>query len=435
MLAAAAVAVCAMIAGGSIPPAQAEVRLTVPGAGPLYYPRLIADLPIGRTYLLGTDEENGYALTVLEGYALLNRMIGENWFPGSTPHVVDYPASIGLVSGSLAAPGVEEGVEMGRVSLDEQIKAGTANGDEVAIAALSEGTLVINRELASLAKDPHAPGAGLLSFVMFAGPELGLARVYLPEGATIPLINYTQHDLADSQYDVTVVFHQYEGWPDPPDRPWHLLSVANSLIATMYFHNSTALAAPSDAVEISTVTSDLGGTTTTKMIGSPTLPLLKPLQQIGVPKPIVNVLNAALKPIVDAGYSRLTPDAGPYFSHGRLRTSPPPMEEPTSTPRGDAPLASTDEDTTSAVVSGTAKSKNTAFAGATKLDTDDASNTEDPQRISDKPGVTDSHEGDDAREPGLDTGSGPDGDTNGADGGAESAPRTNAGRAAGDTGE
>ncbi|WP_338043704.1 PE-PPE domain-containing protein [Mycobacterium riyadhense] len=51
---------------------------------------------------------------------------------------------------------------------------------------------------------------------------------------------------------------------------------------------------------------------------APILPMLLPLQQIGVPQPIVNHLNSVLQPIVNAGYSSLTPNAGPYLSAGSL---------------------------------------------------------------------------------------------------------------------
>jgi len=327
--------ISAMIVVGSdwAPQVQAQTRITVPGAGPLYYPNLIAQLPLGRLYLLGTGEEGGAPLSVLQGYDALNHMIGENWFPGSTAQVVNYPASIGLLSFGLAAPGTDAGVAMGRGSLDDQIKNAAAYGDPVAIAGLSEGTLVINRELEHLATDPNAPSADLLSFAMFAGPELGLAHTYLPVGTTVPLIDYTAHDLADSQYDVSVVFHQYDVWADPPDRPWNLLAVANSLVATLYFHNNTATVVPSDVAEVSSVTSDLGGTTTTYIIPSSTLPLLKPLQQLGVPTKIVDAMDSTLKPIVDAGYSRLTPNAGPYFSQGRLLGPPAPFGTPTDIPK------------------------------------------------------------------------------------------------------
>lgn len=283
----------------------------------LYYPNVITDLPVGRFYLLGTREADGRPLSILEGYDVLNHMIGENWFSrSSTAQVVNYSASIGLLSGSLSAPGTDDGAEMGRRSLDDQIKNAAEGGNPVVIAGLSEGTIVINRELAYLATDPEAPPADSLSFVLFSSPELGLANTYWPDGLTVPLINYTPQSVTDSQYDVSVVFSRYDAWADPPDRPWNLVAVVNSLFGTAYFHNTAAMAVPSDAVEVSSVTGELKGTTTTYMVPSPTVPMLKPLQQLGVPTQIVDTLNSRLKPIVDAGYSRLTPEAGPHFSHG-----------------------------------------------------------------------------------------------------------------------
>ncbi|MFY9920489.1 MAG: PE-PPE domain-containing protein [Mycobacterium sp.] len=76
------------------------------------------------------------------------------------------------------------GVEAGRRDLDERIRRALDSGEPVVIAGLSEGTLVINRELAHLATDPDAPPAGSLSFVVFSSPELGLASTYWPDGLT-----------------------------------------------------------------------------------------------------------------------------------------------------------------------------------------------------------------------------------------------------------
>lgn len=313
----------AMGATAVMPTADAATRITVGGAGPLYMPNLITNLPLGRFYLGGTSAEQGPPVSVLEGYDILNHLVGENWFPGTSPQVVNYPASVGLVSGSLAAPGANQAVAMGRVSLHDQIRNAASSGGPVVIAGLSMGTLVINSELAYLSSDPAAPPPDQLSFAMFGGPELGVAATYLPLGVTVPVIDYTVRDLSDSQYDVAVVYHQYDGWADPPDRPWNLLAVVNALFGTLYFHNNSSVAAIADAVELSSSTSALGGTTTTYMIPAPTLPMLLPLAQVGVPEQVIAGMNAKLKPIVDAGYSDLTPDAGPYFSRGRLQFSPP----------------------------------------------------------------------------------------------------------------
>lgn len=69
---------------------------------------------------------------------------------------------------------------------------------------------------------------------------------------------------------------------------------------------------------MSSVTNSLGGTTTTYMVPTPTLPMLIPLEQLGVPAPIVSAVNDALTPVVNAGYSQYDPTGGPYLSRGNL---------------------------------------------------------------------------------------------------------------------
>ncbi|SPM28653.1 hypothetical protein MTAB308_2140, partial [Mycobacterium terramassiliense] len=308
-----------------IPAAAAGTRITVPGAGPLYFPNFLTELPYLGQLVYAGSIPGPASVSILQGYDLLNHAIGQNWFPGTTPQVVDYPASIGLVSGSLAAPGVNQAVAMGQRALNDQIMNAFANGNgsPVRIAALSEGTLVVNRELAYLAADPTAPPSSALQFAMFNGPETGLLHIYLPNGLTVPLVNYTAQGLPNTQYDVSVVFGQYDFFGNPPDRPWDLPAWVNSLFAGIYNHNTTSLVSMSDAVQVSSTTTSLGGTVTTYMVPSPTLPMLFPLEQLGVPQPIVNGLNSFLQPVVNDGYSSLTPGAGPYFSQGSLIGLPP----------------------------------------------------------------------------------------------------------------
>ena len=59
--AAIAVLVSAMIAVGmvSAPCAQAQTRITVPGAGPLYYPNIVAQLPLGGSTSWGQAKQPG----------------------------------------------------------------------------------------------------------------------------------------------------------------------------------------------------------------------------------------------------------------------------------------------------------------------------------------------------------------------------------------
>jgi len=305
----------------AVPNAAAGTRIAVPGAGPLYLPNFLTRLPYLGQLLYGGSVPGPLSVSILQGYELINHAIGQNWFAGTLAQIVNYPASMGLLSGSLAAPDVNDAVAFGQRALNDQIMNAFVNGSgsPVRIAALSEGTLVVNRELAYLAANPTgAPPPSALQFALFASPELGVMQTYLPNGFTVPIVNYTVQALTNTQYDVSVVFSQYDAWANPPDRPWNIAAVVNSLFGTAYYHNQTAYASMSDTVTVSSVLTPLGGTITTYMIPSPTLPMLLPLQQLGVPQPIVNGLNTFLQPIVNSGYSSLTPGAGPYFSHGSL---------------------------------------------------------------------------------------------------------------------
>ncbi len=251
----------------------------------------------------------------LKQYAALNAMIGQNWFPGTTPGVVNYPATSGVISG-LFKPTANQSFATGQQALNTAILNAVTNGQPVVVTGLSEGTIVIDREEAYLAQAPNAPAPNMLSFVEFANPERGLAATFLPVGTHIPGVGYTACAAPVSQYDTDIVYTQYDGWADFPDRPWHLLADVNALAGVQYLHTSTAFASPSDAVEVSSVTNSLGGTTTTYMIPTSTLPLLMPLEHMGAPAPIINGLNNFLTPIVNEGYSQYDPNGGPYLSRG-----------------------------------------------------------------------------------------------------------------------
>ena len=278
-----------------------ETRITVPMNSPLYSPKILQELQ---------------GLTAPQ-YAALSAAIGENWFPGTIPEVVNYPAGAGLING-LTAPTANTSIAIGQQMLNTDILSAVANGHPVVVTGLSEGTMVIDAEEAYLATAPNAPPSNLVSFVEFANPQRGLADTYLPAGFTIPGLGYTVQDAPVSQYNTAVVYNQYEGFGDPPDRPWHLLADVNAVAGMVYLHIPTEFASLSQAVEVSSVTNSLGGTTTTYMIPASILPMLIPLQQLGVPSPILDTLNNMLTPVVNEGYSQYDPAGGPYFSQGKL---------------------------------------------------------------------------------------------------------------------
>jgi hypothetical protein len=289
-------------------------RITVPSAAPANGTRITVP---------GNAPSNNPILHALTGsltpqqYAALNAEIGENWLPGTTPEVVNYPATLGVLNG-LTAPTGDQALATGQQMLNIAILNATRSGQSVVVTGVSEGTIVIDHEEAYLASAPNAPSPNQVTFVEFANAQRGLADTFFHPGTTIPGLGYTVTNTPVSQYNTTLVYSQYDGFADPPDRPWNLLADVNALAGIDYLHTATEFASPSQVVEVSSVTNTLGGTTTTYMIPTTTLPLLMPLQQIGVPAPIVGALNSALTPIVNAGYSQYDPTGGPYFSQGNL---------------------------------------------------------------------------------------------------------------------
>ena len=280
---------------GPLPGSFTGTRITVPGAAPgLFTGSLSA-----------------------EKYAALAAAIGGNWFPGTTAEVVNYPAAAGILSG-FNKPTANQSFAIGQQILNTDIMNAVATGQPVVVAGLSEGTIVIDHEQAYLATAANAPATNMVTFVEFANPQRGLADTYLPAGFTAPGIGYTVGNAPVSQYHTDLVYTKYDGWADPPDRPWHLLADLNALAGAAHVHTPTALGSLSQAVEVSCETNALGGSTTTYMLPTDTLPLLMPLQNMGVPNSIVSTLNSVLTPIVNKGYSHYDPTAGAYFSHAHL---------------------------------------------------------------------------------------------------------------------
>jgi PE-PPE domain len=293
------------------PVVHAETRLALNGARP-------------RPALLNAISSGG--LTPAE-YAALTPQIGANWLPGTSPVVVDYPATAGPLWGR-DAPTADQSTATGQANLHAAIMTATANGEPVVVAGLSEGTIVIDRELAYLATDASAPPANQLTFVLFASPSRGVASLLAP-GTYIPVLGYTTRSIPQSQYNTDVVFAEFDGWADFPDRPWYLIADANAIMGAGYLHTPTALADRSRAVVVSSTTNSKGGTTTTYMTPTQRLPLTDPLRRAGVPTSVTDKIDEVLRPVVDAGYSRndTGPIPAPYLSQGRLVVPSPPKRE------------------------------------------------------------------------------------------------------------
>lgn len=287
-------------------PAHADTRIAVNGAKP---GALLNSITGGSNQSLAQWQANE-----------LN--IGAKWAPASTLVGIDYPATAGPLGG-LSALSANQSIATGQQTLNTAIMA--QNGQRTVVVGLSMGSMVLDAEERYLATDPNSPTPGSLTFIEFSDPNRGISSLF-PVGTYIPFFGLTVPNIPVSQYNTVVVFAQYDGWANPPDRPWNVVADLNAVMGAVYvqpstgftIHSQTAFSAPANAVLEYTATNARGGTTTTYMVPTQQLPLTQPLLQMGVPAQWVNKIDNTLRPIVNRGYSALTPNAGPYISQGKL---------------------------------------------------------------------------------------------------------------------
>ena len=255
------------------------------------------------------------------------RRTGADWFPGLDRQNIDYPA--GQVQGHTLErilPGIgawgEEiypGIGLDGPSIGESVDVGEANlvnairgGGPGTTMGLSEGALVLNAVKAQLAEDPNAPPPDQLSFATFGDPvvkhpfgESFLTQVF-PVGSVVPSLDYRIPPPVESQYDTYQYIAAYDSISDWPDRPDNWISLANSMAGLATGHTAVAFTDPSmvPAQNIRTEVNSRGGKTTTYFVPQQHLPLVQPLKYLGVSQDILTDLDAVLKPMVDAGYSR-----------------------------------------------------------------------------------------------------------------------------------
>ena len=193
---------------------------------------------------------------------------------------------------------------------------------KVVVIGESMGAMVASRLAAELANSPDAPSKDDVRFVLIAPPEAGVAE-YFKEGTFIPILNYRISRVAESPYPTTIVIGEYDGWADPPDRPWNLVSSANALAGIAYVHGPPIAAVDLEEVpdKITThYTNGAGGEVTTHLVPTENLPLTQVFRDVGVPDALVDKADEVVRPVVDAGYVRHDQpgDTRPYLYDGEI---------------------------------------------------------------------------------------------------------------------
>ncbi|KDE98902.1 hypothetical protein Y900_008050 [Mycolicibacterium aromaticivorans JS19b1 = JCM 16368] len=148
--------------------------------------------------------------------------------------------------------------------------------------------------------NPNRPNGGFLE--RFAGLSIPFLGVTF-DGATPT--DSCDAGGTDCRFPTADIAQQYDGWADFPLRPLNLVADLNALAGIVYLHEHYTVSVAGALNQGTT------GDTTYYLLPTQRLPLLMPLAQIGVPAPILDVLDAPLRVIVEWAYDRTTSPGEP----------------------------------------------------------------------------------------------------------------------------
>ena len=242
---------------------------------------------------------NGYTADANTDYIVLTGFCGEG---ACTPTAVSTPEQFMPVSGAMP---FDQSVGQGVVNLNQAINAQPA-GESLVVFGYSQSARIASIQKGNLA----AAGSTLpVSFVLIGNPNRpngGILERF--EGLQIPLagITFDGATPTDTTFKTVDVTRQYDGWSDFPNNPLNPFATANAIAGIQYLHSDYQSVGLGDALYQGSY-----GDTDYYMIPSQRLPLLMPLDQAGVPSPLVTMLDAPTRVLVEAGYDRTVSPGAP----------------------------------------------------------------------------------------------------------------------------
>jgi hypothetical protein len=216
--------------------------------------------------------------------------------PGScTPTAVSTPEQFMPVSGTMP---FDESVAQGVTNLDDAISA-QPEGTEIVVFGYSQSARIASIQKANLAA---AGSTAQVSFVLIGNPNRpngGILQRF--EGLEIPILGVTFDGATptDTDFKTVDVTRQYDGWSDFPNNPLNPFATANAVAGVHYLHGDYQSVGLGNALYQGSY-----GDTRYYMIPSNRLPLLMPLAELGVPDPVLTVLDAPARVLVETGYDR-----------------------------------------------------------------------------------------------------------------------------------
>ena len=210
------------------------------------------------------------------------------------------------------------------LTFDQSVQAGVADleeamaehpNDHLVIYGYSQGAVIANLEKRKLAEQyPAGTKAPDIDFVLSGDPNLpngGLAARF--PGLYIPILDLSFNGPAptDTQFDTVEITRQYDGFADFPLYPLNVhlpreRGPGHRLRALVPLRRQ-----PGCRSDEPPPTRASTATPTTTSSRPQDLPLFGPLRTLGVPEPVIDVVEPFFKVIVELGYDRSIPPGEP----------------------------------------------------------------------------------------------------------------------------
>ena len=199
---------------------------------------------------------------------------------------------------------VSDGVTLLNAALVAQLAA----GNSVVVFGYSQSASIATIEMRNIAALPSAeqPRPGQLSFVMIGdpnNPDGGIIKRF--SGLYIPFLNVAFDGATPSDFAAAIYSIQYDPITDFPQYPIDVLADVNALLGFFYLHGTYPDLTATQLATATLLPTSPGydGDTKYYLIPTKTLPLLEPLIQLGVPAPIIDLIQPVLKVLVDLAYT------------------------------------------------------------------------------------------------------------------------------------
>jgi hypothetical protein len=206
------------------------------------------------------------------------------------------------------------------LTLDQSIQAGVGDledamaahpNESLVIFGYSQSAVIANRVKRKLAEQyPAGTEAPDIDFVLGGDPNLPNGGLFARfPGLYIPILDWSFDGPAptDTQFDTVEITRQYDFLADFPLYPLNVISDLNALLGFFYVHTypfDVSLAPdPTTPPPIHSKTGD----TDYYFFPTEDLPLFGPLRTLGVPEPLIDVVEPFFREIVELGYDRTIP--------------------------------------------------------------------------------------------------------------------------------